>query len=59
VNLLSTRHLAEKFLDTDDNSDKETRNESKYSTDVLTWSFGQFKKPFPTPVSGLPELLFD
>jgi hypothetical protein len=26
---------------------------------VLTWSFMQFKKTFPTPVSGLPELLFD
>jgi hypothetical protein len=26
---------------------------------VLTWSFGQFKNTFPTPVSGLPELLFN
>jgi hypothetical protein len=59
VNLLSTRCLAEKFLDTDDNPDKETHIESQYSTDVLTWSFGQFKKTFPTLVSGLPELLFD
>ena len=59
VNLLSTRHLAEKFLDADGNPDKETRIESRYSTHVLTWSFGQFKKTFPTPVSGLPELLFN
>ena len=59
VNLLSTRCLAEKFLDADGNPDKETRIESRYSTHVLTWSFGQFKKTFPTPVSGLPELLFD
>ncbi len=59
VNLLSTRRLAEKFLDADENPDKETRIESRYLTHVLTWSFGQFKKTFPTPVSGLPELLFD
>jgi len=59
VNLLSTRRLAEKFLDADGNPDEETRIESRYSTHVLTWSFGQFKKTFPTPVSGLPELLFD
>jgi len=59
VNLLSTRCLAEKFLDADGNPDKETCIESRYSTHVLTWSFGQFKKTFPTPVSGLPELLFD
>jgi hypothetical protein len=26
---------------------------------ILTWSFGNFKKTLPTPVSGLPELLFD
>jgi hypothetical protein len=25
----------------------------------LTWAFGNFQKPFPTPISGLPELLFD
>jgi hypothetical protein len=25
----------------------------------LTWSFGKFKKTFPTPLSGFPELLFD
>jgi hypothetical protein len=58
VNLLSTRRLAEKFLNPDGNPDEETRIESRYSTHVLTWSFGQFKKTFPTPVSGLPELLF-
>ncbi len=59
VDLLSTRRLAENFLDADGNPDKETRIESRYLTHVLTWSFGQFKKTFPTPVSGLPELLFD
>jgi hypothetical protein len=59
VNLLSTRRLAGKFLDADGNPDEETCIESRYSTNVLTWSFGQFKKTFPTPVSGLPELLFD
>jgi hypothetical protein len=58
INLLSMRRLAEKFLDADGNPDEETRIESQYSTQVLTWSFGQFKKTFPTPVSGLPELLF-
>ncbi len=26
---------------------------------MLTWSFGDFRKTFPTPISGLPELLFD
>jgi hypothetical protein len=26
---------------------------------VLTWSLGNFKKTFPTPLSGLPELLYD
>jgi hypothetical protein len=25
----------------------------------MTWSFGNYKKTFPTPISGLPELLFD
>jgi hypothetical protein len=25
----------------------------------LTWSFGNYKKTFPTPLSGLPELLFN
>ena len=59
ANLLSTRCLAEKFVNADGNPDKETCIESRYSTHVLTWSFGQFKKTFPTPVSGLPELLFD
>ena len=57
VNLLSTRRLAEKFLNADGNLNKEIK--SRYSTHILTWSFGQFKKTFPTPVSGLPELLFD
>ena len=59
VNLLSTRPLAEKFLDENGNPDEDTRIESRYSTHTLTWSFGQFKKTFPTPISGLPELLFD
>ncbi len=59
VNLLSTRQLAEKFLDANGNLDEETCIESRYSTHVLTWLFGQFKKMFPTPVSGLPELLFN
>jgi hypothetical protein len=59
VNLLSTRRLAEKFLNADGNPDDETRIESRYSMYVLTWPFRQFKKTFPTPVSGLPELLFD
>jgi hypothetical protein len=59
VNLLSTRQLAEKIIDSDGNPDEQTRIESRYSTHVLTWSFGNFKKIFPTPISGLPELLFD
>ncbi len=59
VNLLSTRRLAEKFLDSDRHLDKETTIESRYSTHVLTWSHGQFKKTFPMPTSGLPELFFD
>jgi hypothetical protein len=59
VNLLSTRRLAEKFLDASGNPDEETRIKSRYSTHVLIWSFGQFRKTFPTPISGLPELLFD
>ena len=59
VNLLSTRRLAEKFLDTLGNPDEETNITSRYSTHVLTWCFGKYKKTFPTPVSGLPELLFD
>ncbi len=59
VNILSTRRLAEKFLDANGNPDEETCIKSRYLTHVLTWSFGQFKKTFPTPVAGLPELLFD
>jgi hypothetical protein len=59
VNLLSTRQLAGKFFDSQDNPDEQTRIESRYSTHVLTWSFGNFKKTFPTSLSGLPELLFD
>jgi len=59
VNLLSTRRLAEKFIDETGNPDEQTRIELRYSTHVLTWSFGNFKKTFPTPLSGLPELLFD
>ncbi len=26
---------------------------------MLPWSFGEFRKTFPTPIFGLPELLFD
>ncbi len=59
VNLLSTRQLAEKFLDANGNLDEETCIKSRYLTHVLTWSFGQFKKTFSTPLSGLPEVLFD
>ncbi len=59
VNLLSTRQLAEKFIDDQGNPDEQTKTESCNSTHVLTWSFGNFKKTFPTPVSGLPEILFD
>jgi hypothetical protein len=59
INLLSTRCLAEKFIDESGNPDKETQIEFQYSTHVLTWSFGQFRKMFLTQVSGLPELLFD
>ena len=59
VNLLSTRRLAEKFLDADGNPDENTRINSGYSTHVLSWNFGKYKKTFPTPISGLPELLFD
>lgn len=46
-----------KFLDEDGNPDEDTKIESRYSTHCLTWCFGQFKKTFPTPVSGLPELI--
>ena len=59
VNLLSTRQLDEKFINEHGNPDEQTQIESWYSTHVLTWSFGSFKKTFPTPLSGLPELLFD
>ncbi len=59
VNLISTRCLAEKFIDADSNPDKKTWIESQYLTHIITWSFRHFKKTFPTPVSGLPELLFD
>ena len=59
VSLLSTRRLAEKFLDKDGNPDKDTVINSKYSTHKLTWCFGKYTKTFPTPVSGLPELLFN
>jgi hypothetical protein len=59
VNLLSMRHLAEKFIDGSRNPNEEMRIESRYSTHVLIWSFGQFRKTFPTPISDLPELLFD
>ncbi len=46
-NLLSMRHLAKKFIGANGNPDKETRIESHYSTHVLTWSFGQYRKMFP------------
>jgi hypothetical protein len=59
VNLLSTQRLAEKFINSNGYPDKQTQIESQYSTHTLIWSFGKFKKTFPTPVSGLPELLFD
>ncbi len=59
LNLLFTRRLTEKFIDANGNPDKETRIESGYSTHVFTWSFGQFQKTFPTPISGLPKLLFN
>ena len=59
VNLLSTRRLAEKFLDSEGNPDEETNITSRYSSHVLTWNHGRYHKTFPTPVSGLPELLFD
>jgi hypothetical protein len=59
VNYLSTRPLAEKFIDVNGNPNKETRIEFCYSTHVLLCSFGQFWKTFPTLISGLPELLFD
>ena len=33
--------------------------ELNLATHVLTWAFGNFQKTFPTPISGVPELLFD
>jgi hypothetical protein len=42
INLLSTRQLAEKFIDESGNPVEETQIESQCSTHVLTWSFGQF-----------------
>jgi hypothetical protein len=59
VNLLSTIQLVEKFIDSNGNPDKKTRIKSRYSTHMLTWFFEDFRKTFPTPISGLPELLFD
>jgi hypothetical protein len=59
VNLLSTQCLAEKFIDSNGYPDEQTQIELQYSTHTLIWSFGKFKKTFPTLVSGLPELLFD
>ena len=47
------------FLDADANPDLETRIESRYSTHTLTRCFGRYKKTFPTPIYGLPELIFD
>ena len=41
------------------NPDEETNITSRYSTHVLSWCCGKYKKKFPTPVSGLPEILFD
>ncbi len=57
--MLSIRRLTEKFIDEQGNPDEQTRIESRYSTHVLTWSFEKFNKTFPTPLSGLTELLFD
>jgi hypothetical protein len=59
VNLLLTRRLAEKFIDANRNPDEQTRIESRYSTHVLAWAFGNFQKTFLKPISGFPELLFD
>ncbi len=59
VNLLLTRRLAEKFINAHGNPDEQTRIELQYSIHVLTWSFSNYKKTFPTPLSGLPKLLFD
>ena len=59
MNLLLTHGLEEKFIDSNRNPDEQTGIKSRYSTNVLTWSFGDFRKTFPTPISSLPELLFD
>jgi hypothetical protein len=59
VNLLSTRRLAEKYIDVNGNPNEQTRIEFRCSTHVLTLAFGNFQKTFPTPISGLPELLID
>ena len=59
VNLLSTRQLADKFLDANGNPDEETIIDSIYSTHTLTRCCKKYKKKFPTPISGLPELIFD
>ncbi len=60
VNLISTRRPAEKYIDdVNGNPNEQNQIESRYSTHVLTWAFGNFQKTFPTPISGLPELLFD
>ena len=59
VNLQSTRQLNEKFLDANVNPYKETRIESRYSTHTLKCFCEKYKRIFPTPVSGLLELMFD
>ncbi len=59
VNLLLSKRLAEKYIVVNGNPDEQTRIESRYSTHVLTWVFGNFQKTFPTPISRIPELLFD
>ncbi len=46
VHLLSTRCLAEKFIDVNGNPDEEARIESCYSTHTLNWTFDQFWKMF-------------
>ena len=46
-------------MDEDGNPDEETRIESRYYSHTLTWYFGRYKKTFPTPISDLPELIFD
>ena len=46
-------------MDADGNPDEETRIEYMYFTHTLTWCFVRYKKTSPTPISGLPELIFD